>query len=160
MKIIDQKRLDRLSNKAAAAKRRRQNLNLHDDYADPCQRLFNAMEPGTYVRPHRHLDPSRPECFMAIRGRMALVVFTDDGEVDRIVPFGNGCETVAIDLPPTMWHSLVSLEAGSIFFETKPGPYVRLSDKDFAPWSPAEGSAEAESYLANLMEKVSQECCK
>jgi len=160
MKIIDRNKLDRLSNEAAAAKRRRQNLNLHDDYADPCQRLFNAMEPGTYVRPHRHLDPSRPECFMAIRGRMALVVFTDDGEVDRIVPFGDGFETVAIDLPPAMWHSLVSLEAGSIFFETKPGPYVRLSDKDFAPWSPAEGSTEAESYLANLMEKVSRECCK
>ena len=160
MKIIDRKKLDRLSKEAAAAKRLRQNLNLHDDYADPCQRLFNAMEPGTYVRPHRHLDPSRSECFMAIRGRMALVVFTDDGEVDRIVPFGDGCETVAIDLPPAMWHSLVSLEAGSIFFETKPGPYVPLSDKDFAPWSPAEGSTEAESYLANLMEKVSEECCK
>ena len=160
MKIINQKRLDRLSKDAAAAKRRRQNLNLHDDYADPCQRLFNAMEPGTYVRPHRHLDPSRSECFMAIRGLMALVVFADDGHVDRIVPFGDGCETVAIDLPPAMWHSLVSLEAGSIFFETKPGPYAPLSDKDFAPWSPAEGSIEAESYLANLMEKVSQECCK
>ena len=160
MKIIDRNKLDRLSNEAAAAKRRRQNLNLHDDYADPCQRLFNAMEPGTYVRPHRHIDPSRSECFMAIRGRMALVVFTDDGEVDRIVPFGDGFETVAIDLPPAMWHSLVSLESGSIFFETKPGPYVRLSDKDFAPWSPAEGSTEVESYLANLLEKVSQECCK
>jgi len=160
MKIIDQKKLDRLSKDAAAAKRRRQNLNLHDDYADPCQRLFNAMEPGTYVRPHRHIDPSRSECFMAIRGRMALVLFADDGHVDRIVLFGERCETVAIDLPPAMWHSLVSLEAGSIFFETKPGPYVPLSDKDFAPWSPAEGSTEAESYLANLMEKVSQECCK
>jgi cupin fold WbuC family metalloprotein len=160
MKIIDQKRLDRLSKDAAAAKRRRQNLNLHDDYADPCQRLFNAMEPGTYVRPHRHIDPSRSECFIAIRGRMALVVFADDGHVDRIVAFGDGCETVAIDLPPAMWHSLVSLQTGSIFFETKPGPYLPLSDKDFAPWSPAEGSTEVESYLANLMEKVSQECCK
>ena len=160
MKIIDQKKLDRLSKDAAAAKRRRQNLNLHDDYADPCQRLFNAMEPGTYVRPHRHIDPSRSECFIAIRGRMALVVFADDGHVDRIVAFGDGCETVAIDLPPAMWHSLVSLQTGSIFFETKPGPYLPLSDTDFAPWSPAEGSTEAESYLANLMEKVSQECCK
>jgi cupin fold WbuC family metalloprotein len=160
MKIIDQKKLDRLSKDAAAAKRRRQNLNLHDDYADPCQRLFNAMEPGTYVRPHRHIDPSRSECFIAIRGRMALVVFADDGHVDRIVAFGDGCETVAIDLPPAMWHSLVSLQTGSIFFETKPGPYLPLSDKDFAPWSPAEGSTEVESYLANLMEKVSQECCK
>ncbi len=120
MKIIDQKRLDRLSNEAAAAERRRQNLNLHDDYADPCQRLFNAMEPGTYVRPHRHLDPPKAECFMAIRGRMALIVFADDGQVDRIVPFGDGCETVAIDLPPAigmrwfLWRPAV--------FSSKPSP--------------------------------------
>ena len=160
MKIIDQKCLDRLSNEAAVAERRRRNLNLHDDYADPCQRLFNAIEPGTYVRPHRHLDPPRPECFMAIRGKMALVVFADDGQVDRIVPFGDGCETVAIDLPPATWHSLVSLEAGSIFFETKPGPYAPLSVNDFAPWSPAEGSIEAQRYLEALMAKISQECCK
>ena len=94
---------------------------------------------------------------MAVRGRMALVVFTDDGQIDTVVPFGDGCETVAIDLPPAVWHSLVCLEAGSIFFETKPGPYTPLSDKDFAPWSPAEGSVEAEGYLAYLMEKVSRE---
>ena len=160
MKIIDQKRLDRLSKEAAEAERRRKNLNLHDDCTDPCQRFFNAMEPGTYVRPHRHLDPPRPECFMAVRGRMALVVFTEDGQVDKVVPFGDGCETLAIDLPPGMWHSLVSLATGSIFFETKPGPYLSLSDKDLAPWSPAEGSAAAETYLENLIERVSRECCK
>jgi cupin fold WbuC family metalloprotein len=158
MKIIDQKRLELLSKEAAAAKRRRMNLNLHDDYADPCQRLLNAMEPETYVRPHRHLDPPRSECFMAIRGKMALVVFADDGQVDKVVPFGDGCDAVAIDLPPALWHSLVSLEAGSIFFETKPGPYLPMSDKDFAPWSPAEGSVEARKYLEDLKAKVSRIC--
>ena len=160
MKIIDQKRLDLLSLEASATERRRKNLNMHDDYADPCQRLFNAMEPGTYVRPHRHLDPPRAECFLVVRGKMALVVFADDGQVEMIVPFGDGCETVAMDLPPAMWHTLVSLETGSIFFETKPGPYAPLSDKDFAPWSPVEGSGEARTFLANLMEKVSRKCCE
>lgn len=157
MKIINQGILDELSRGAAESVRRRKNLNLHDEYDDPCQRLFNALEPDTYVRPHRHTDPPKPECFMAVRGKMALVVFADDGQVDMIVPFGVDCVTVAIDLPPAMWHTLVSLESGSIFFETKPGPYASLSDKDFAPWSPAEGSTEAESYLANLIKKVSQE---
>jgi len=85
-----------------------------------------------------------------------LILFADDGQVERVVPFGDGCETVAIDLPPAIWHSIVSLAAGSIFFETKPGPYVPLSDKEFAPWSPAEGYNEAHSYLANLLEEVSR----
>ena len=158
MKIVDQKMLDRLSSEAAAAERLRKNLNLHDDYADPCQRLFNAVEPGTYVRPHRHLDPPRAECFTAIRGKLALLVFADDGRVEQIVLLGDGCETVAVDLPPATWHSLVSLAAGSIFFEAKPGPYAPMSDKDFAPWSPEEGSAEAQDYLAGLMRKIAEQC--
>ncbi len=154
MKIIESEHLDRLSREASDSPRLRKNLNLHSDYADICQRLFNAMEPGTYIRPHRHADPPKPECFMAIRGRMALIVFLDDGTIDQIVPFGDGCDVVAIDLPSTVWHSLVSLEPGSIFFETKPGPYVPLSDKDFAPWAPEEGSSEVAAYLSGLMSKV------
>ena len=39
---------------AAASPRRRKNFNLHASPDDPIQRLCNAFEPGTYVRPHRH----------------------------------------------------------------------------------------------------------
>jgi hypothetical protein len=59
---------------------------------------------------------------------------------------------VAIDLAAGVWHTIIALEAGSIFFETKPGPYVAMVDKDFAPWAPAEGSSEATTYLARLRE--------
>ena len=152
MKIIDQATLDELSRAAATSQRRRKNLNLHGDYADPCQRLFNAMEPGTYIRPHRHADPPKPECFMAVRGRMVMVVFADCGKVVQVIPFGAGCDVLAVELPAGVWHSLIALEAGCIFFETKPGPYVPLTDKDFAPWSPAEGAAGADRYLAELTE--------
>jgi len=156
MKIIDQHTLDELSREACASARLRKNLNLHDDYNEPCQRMFNALEPGTYVRPHRHLHPPKPECFMAIRGKLALVVFADDGAIDQVFSFGPGCDVVTIDLPPGIWHTVVSLESGSIFFETHPGPYAPLSDKDFAPWAPLEGAPEVQGYLAGLVEKIHQ----
>jgi hypothetical protein len=57
---------------------------------------------------------------------------------------------VAAEVPAGTWHALVALERGSVFFETKPGPYVPLTDKDFAPWAPEEGSEEAGEYLDNL----------
>ena len=158
MKIINQGILDGLSREAAESDRRRKNLNLHEQYDDPCQRLFNAVEPGTYIRPHRHIDPPKPECFLAVRGRMALIVFDAHGEIEEIVPLGDGHNAVAIELPSGLWHTLLALEPGSVFFETKPGPYVPMSDKDFAPWSPAEGSPEAQTYLADLMKKVSGKC--
>ena len=155
MKIITQDKLDQLSKDAAISERQRKNLNMHDDYADPCQRLFNAMEPGTYIRPHRHIYPPKAECFMAIRGKFALLTFDDEGVVEKVVCFGVGCDAVAIDLPPGAWHSLVVLDPGSIFFETKPGPYIPLSDKDFAPWAPAENSLPAHEYLSSLMKFIS-----
>jgi cupin fold WbuC family metalloprotein len=156
VKIISHKVLDQLSLEASGSERLRKNLNLHDDYTDPCQRLFIAMEPGTYIRPHRHTDPLKPECFMAVRGKLALVVFDDDGEVKQVISFGDGCETLAIDLPAGEWHSIVVLEPGSIFFETKPGPYVAMSDKDFAPWAPEENSSEVSEYLSALANVVEE----
>lgn len=150
MKVIDQSVLDQLSLEAATSPRLRKNLNMHDDYADVCQRLFNAMEPGTYIRPHRHVDPAKAECFIAVRGRMALIVFDDHGAIEQVVPFGDGCNVKAIELPAEQWHSLLALEPNSIFFETKPGPYAPLSDKDFAPWSPPENSPDTDKYLSVL----------
>jgi cupin fold WbuC family metalloprotein len=93
---------------------------------------------------------------MAVRGRMVLVVFDDHGELEQVVPFGAGCDAVAIELPPGLWHTLLVLEHGSIFFETKPGPYQPLSDKDFASWSPVEGTTETGEYLTHLMSRVTE----
>lgn len=159
MIIIDRNSLDRLSRAAAESPRRRKNLNLHADYADPCQRLFNALEPGTYIRPHRHVEPPKPECFLAVRGRFALLLFAGDGTLEKVLVLGDGSDALAAELPPGIWHSLVALEPGSIFFETKPGPYTPLSDKDFAPWAPDEGSPEAGAYLAKLLDQVVRSCC-
>lgn len=154
MKIINRKTLNGLSEEAAASSRLRRNLNLHEDSADPCQRLFNALEPGTYIRPHRHLNPPKIECLLAVRGRMALIVFSEDGQIDHVVAFGDDDEVVAIELPPGTWHSVVSLERGSIFFETSAGPYVALTDKDFAPWAPEAGSPEATACMARWIDMV------
>jgi cupin fold WbuC family metalloprotein len=151
LRIVAPADLDDLSRAAQVAPRRRLNLNLHADFADPCQRMFNAVEPASYIRPHRHTDPPKAECFVAIRGRFRLLIFDDAGRiVDRveISPVG---PVVAADVPVGMWHSLVALEPGSIFFEIKPGPYAPLTDKDFAPWAPVEGTPQAQEYLRTVL---------
>ena len=151
---IDARLLDDLSRAAGQRPRLRLNHNLHEDYLDPCQRLINAVEPGTYVRPHRHLDPPRPECFVLLRGSLAVLLFTEDGGIDEIIPLTAAGPCWGVDIPPGAWHSLVSLEPNTVFFETKPVPYLPLSDKDFAPWAPAEESAEASKYLEFLTLQV------
>ncbi|MCM2265143.1 MAG: WbuC family cupin fold metalloprotein [Desulfuromonadales bacterium] len=151
MRIITSSDLDALSHTARTLPRRRLNLNMHADYADPCQRLFNAVEPGSYLRPHRHTDPPKPECFVAIRGRFHLLIFDDAGKIIERIDLSPAGGAVAAEVPPGTWHAIVALEPGSLFFETKPGPYTPLTDKDFAPWAPAEGSEEAGEYLEMVM---------
>jgi cupin fold WbuC family metalloprotein len=155
VRIITPSDLESLSRNAIGNLRRRQNLNLHADYADPCQRLFNAVEPGSYIRPHRHTDPPKPEFFLAVRGRFVLLLFDGEGMVINTVHLAPAGPSVAVEVPSGAWHTIVALEPGSIFFEAKPGPYVALTDKDFAPWAPAEGGAGAEEYLAALSPKCS-----
>ncbi|WP_298035858.1 WbuC family cupin fold metalloprotein [uncultured Desulfuromonas sp.] len=156
MRIIDEQLLKDLADQARRTPRRRKNLNLHTSYGDPCQRLLNALEPDTYVRPHRHLTPPKPESFVALRGRMALLVFDEGGAVADVVLFGAGGPVLGADIPPGVWHSIVCLERGSVFFEAKPGPYEPLSDKDFAPWAPEEGRPESGEYLAFMRRAVDE----
>ena len=91
---------------------------------------------------------------MAIRGRFHLLIFDDVGQILERVELAPDGPIVAADVPAGAWHAVVALDPGSIFFETKPGPYTPLTDKDFASWAPPEGSAEAPAYLRALCEST------
>ena len=67
MKIIDKQLLDKTNEQAKQSPRLRMNYNFHERLDDPVNRLLNAMEPGSYIRPHRHLDPDKDEIFLLLR---------------------------------------------------------------------------------------------
>ena len=75
MKIFNSEYLDALSGQAKENPRQRQHRNIHQSYKDASQRLFNAIEPGSYIRPHKHAADPRDELLIAVRGLMALVTF-------------------------------------------------------------------------------------
>lgn len=150
MKIINSILLSDLSAQAKVNPRLRKNLNLHKNYDEPSQRLLNAMEPDSYIRPHRHLRDPKPESFVGLRGKMVLLVFSNTGVVEQVVPFGPEQDAVGVDLPPGVWHTVICLQEGSVFYETKPGPFNPIYKKDMAPWAPEEGSSETAIYLAKL----------
>lgn len=151
MKILDRTLLTDLSAQAGNNPRLRQNYNLHASLDDPCQRLLNAMEPGSYIRPHRHLTPPKQEGFVGVSGRLAAFIFDWQGKVVEVVLFGPCGSACGVDLPAGVWHTVVSLQPGSVFYETKTGPYVPIAAEDMAPWAPAEGSDQAGGYLQGLV---------
>lgn len=154
MKVADEKLLDSLCAAARENPRRRMNHNLHESYEEPCQRLLNAVEPDSYIRPHRHLTPLKPETFLAVRGRFAAVLFDDAGEIRQVCFLAPGKGPALVDIAPGAWHAIFALEPESIFFEAKPGPYQPISDKDWAPWAPPEGSPGGAVYFEELRRRV------
>ncbi len=132
----------RLQEKAVNSPRRRTNLNLHQTLEDPVQRFLNAIEPGSYVRPHRHHSPLRWELFTALTGRAVVLLFDDDGTVLERTEIGAGGPVHAVEIPAGAWHTIAALEPGTVLFEFKQGPYAAVTDKDFASWAPAEGDAD------------------
>ena len=158
IQTIDERLLDELIRLAHASPRRRTIHRLHAGDWEHAHRMLNALTTGTYVRPHRHSSDYQSEAFILLRGRLALLIFDDAGKLDtaasRVLSASGGC--FGLDLPPRIWHSLVALE-DAVIYEVKGHPaggYVEARDKEFAPWSPAEGSAGAGAYLRELEQQA------
>lgn len=151
MKLIDKKLLDETTEKAKQSSRLRMNYNFHESLDDPINRLINAMEPDTYLRPHRHKNPDKNEIFLLLRGKVALFLFDDDGAISekRILDPSNGI--YGGEIPPDVWHTLIVMESGSVIYEIKQGPFAPLTPENMAPWSPAaEDTEEVKKYMELL----------
>jgi cupin fold WbuC family metalloprotein len=140
LKQLTDSMLDDLARQAQLSPRLRANTNLHQELSDPVQRLAIAMEPDTFVRPHRH--PQTWELLSALRGRFIVLFFDDAGVVTQRTVLGEACRV--IEFPANTWHAVLSLDEGGVIFEVKQGPYQPLTQGDFAPWCGAlEGEAAA-----------------
>jgi cupin fold WbuC family metalloprotein len=148
--LIDAGLLGRVTEQARASPRRRRNYNFHAEESHPANRLLNAIEPGSYVQPHRHLDPAKDETFVVVRGRFGLVLFDEVGNVTQAIVLAAGGEIVGANVPFGTYHTLISLEPGSVFFEAKAGPFRAIDEKERAPWAPAEGDLRVAEYLGRL----------
>ena len=142
---LDPHRLEQLIDDARRSPRRRLNLNLHPDLSAPVQRLAIAMEPDSYVRPHRH--SARWELFIVLRGRFEILVFEEDGHLRSRHALAAG---QAIEYPAGTFHTVLAAETGSVFFEVKEGPMLAVAPEDWLQDAPAEGDPDVAACLARF----------
>lgn len=161
VRVFSEDLMSSLIDEAEANPRRRKHKNLHADYQEACQRFFNAIEPDSYLRPHYHGPYQGAETLIAIKGLLAFMVFGSEGEVQAVHLFGarNHADepgvAVGVEVQPGQWHTVISLESGSILLEIKGGPFDPEAPKYFAPWAPEEMTQEGEIYLEALKKHVS-----
>lgn len=134
---------------AQTTPRLRKNLNFHDRADHPCQRLLNAILPGSYVRPHRHLRENKEEFMIIVQGILGVVLFDDNGAITGKMKLEEGGAVRAVNIPIGVFHTAVALKP-AVIFEAKGGPYAPHRPDELAPFAPAEGSTEAAQYLRKM----------
>jgi len=155
MKRIDNQLLNEVSARAKVSPRLRMNYNFHERLDDPVNRLLNAMEPGTYLRPHRHSTPPKDEIFLVLRGEVMLFVFGEDGNITEKLLLNPLKGTYGAELIAGTWHGLMVLEPDTVLYEIKKGPFSPLVPEDFASWSPeVDDTEQVKKYMAYLTENI------
>lgn len=153
VKLITADLFHTVANRAEASPRRRTNHNFHESAADNPHRFLNVLLRGTYIQPHRHTAPPKAETFLVLEGVADVILFDDTGAITARHSLGADSaqgHLWGIDLPPGVWHTVVARTERAVCFEVKPGPWEPSTDKDFAPWAPAEGSPGASEYCRAL----------
>lgn len=154
MRKVNENILNEISLEASDSSRKRKNLNFHSKDSDPLQRLLNALEPSTYVRPHKHINPDKREVFILLRGKVAVIEFDEKGNIADHIILDHSSGNYAAEITPAAWHTVISFEENSVYYEVKDGPYDAATDKIFAEWSPEENSIEKDSYLQKLKKQL------
>lgn len=144
--------IDKICESANDSSRLRMNYNFHDSPSDTMHRMLNALQTGTYIRPHKHENPDKREAFILLRGTVLIVEFDERGKIIFHTILSHSKGNYGVEIPPRTFHTLISLEKDSVIYEVKDGPYDAKNDKIFAPWSPEEGSPEGAEFNKRILE--------
>ena len=130
--------------RATASERKRMNYDLRTSAEDGSQRMLNALEAGTVVPIHRHLETS--ETTICLQGCLDVVFYDLCPNEDCGGPFMGDCGTViaegmqtnmferyrvrlcpregkyGVQIPLGVWHSVEVYEPSTIF-EAKDGAF-------------------------------------
>lgn len=119
--LVDQSLLNKVINEAKCSPRLRMNYNFHTDLNDKCQRLLNAMEPGTIMPIHHHRVD---EMWIVLKGKLEVTIHNDQGYVVEKHILSPNEGIYGVHIPANTWHSLKVIESETVIFEVKEGPYI------------------------------------
>ena len=110
----------------------RARICIHKNETDRLHEMMIAFTAGNYVRPSRH---TCDESLHILIGHGEYLFFDDKGEVEEVVPLGNGGQ-IYCRITAGRPHALV-VRSPMVIHETALGPFDR-SNTTFEAWSPKE----------------------
>ncbi|MGJ3245823.1 MAG: WbuC family cupin fold metalloprotein [Elainellaceae cyanobacterium] len=151
IKLLTQDLLDDVAHQSKLSPRLRKNYNFHE-LSERVQRFINVLQPGSYVRPHRHIrsaDMNGFEFFLVLQGDIGILIFDESGRVEYAERLTAQGSVRGIELAEGTYHTLIALAPDTVMLEMKEGPYSPSSDKEFLAAFPPEGSAEIYQLVAD-----------
>lgn len=125
---FDKKFIYQLLEKANSSERLRQNYDLRNSETDTSQRMLNALQPGTKVPIHQHVETA--ETVICIYGCLEEIFYeptnvenTEFNETQRIL-LSPEKGIYGMQIPAGTWHSIHVIES-SVIFEAKDGAYKK-----------------------------------
>ena len=67
---------------------------------------------------------------MVLRGSVRVLFYNDQGEMTETAVLNPLNGAYGINIPLGQWHTVEVLEADTVIFETKDGPYTPLAAED------------------------------
>ncbi|MDP3985829.1 MAG: WbuC family cupin fold metalloprotein [Candidatus Veblenbacteria bacterium] len=154
--LIDDKLMNEVTAAAQNSARRRSLYTFHSSNDDKVHRLLNVLEPDSYMRPHKHEDPDKVEVFIPLRGKLALIIFANDGRVsEHVVVQAGEMSPWGVEIPPGTWHMTLALEPDTAIYEVVEGPWDPATHKQYPAWAPAEDDRAAGlAFIARLRQEL------
>ena len=121
--------LDSLTEQAKKSPRLRMNFDLRNSAEDQSQRMLNAIEPGSPLPIHRHQKTS--ETVVCLRGRLVEEYYDElERRCTEAIELSPNGPVVALNIPAGQWHTVRSLESGTVIMEVKDGAYEPTGPED------------------------------
>lgn len=147
---LDRRAVDLVREAALRNPRGRARICTHRDAGDSLHEMLIGIAAASYVRPHRH--HGKIESFHLVEGEAEVVILSPAGLVEDVVALGPQASFYyRLDAP--RYHTLLLGSPVLVIHETTNGPFDP-AQTDWAPFAPAEGTADATGYAARLRQSV------
>jgi cupin fold WbuC family metalloprotein len=137
-----------------ASPKGRARINAHPDGGDALHEMIIAIDANSYIRPHKH--PGKSEAFHIVEGEVDIVVFRDDGAIDRVVQLGapGSGRSFYYRMSKPFFHTLIIRSDVLIVHEITNGPF-RPEATVYADFAPEDSDTHnAAAYRADLVRRV------
>ncbi|MAF94383.1 MAG: cupin [Rhodospirillaceae bacterium] len=131
--------------------RRQSRLCTHHSHKSLLHEMIIVHLKGNYIPPHKHVD--KIESFHIIKGMLAVLVFSDDGNIMKTVMLNSKGECLYYRLSNNLYHMVVPLSEYVVFHEVTNGPFNK-GDIIVPKWAPIDDNEKILEFQNNISNKV------